>query len=164
MSISLELKLLDLACGIGGITILAARLLGPTGTVIGVDISPKSLDIARSKARKEGLSVMFMEHDIGNLAGLETQGIVEGIFDLSACAAAFVLLENPGAAVKNWAKLLKKGGKLVFDALTNDSLIPGLCFNNVKEGFNIPMVYGSSRTHASCCYCKGDADLRWIRC
>lgn len=147
MSLSPGLKLLDLACGTGGITIPAARTVGPTGTVIGVDISPKSLDIARSKAQREGLSVTFLEHDIGNLVGLETHGIKEGTFDLITCAAAFVMVENPGAAVKNWATLLKKGGKLIFDASTNDSLVPALCFDKVKEELNIPMVYGSSRTH-----------------
>ncbi len=62
-----------------------------------------------------------MEHDIGNLVGLETRGIVEGTIDLITCAAAFVLVENPGAAVKNWAKLLKKGGKLICRHLYGDN-------------------------------------------
>jgi len=141
MALSPGMKVLDLACGTGGITIPAARAVGPSGKVIGVDISTVSLDIARSKARKEDLPVTFHDHDISNLTGLE--GIIEGIFDVITCASAMVLLEDPAASVKHWATLLKAGGKLIFDTSTNDSLVVGRCFDVVKQELNMFTVNGS---------------------
>ncbi|KAK0111297.1 hypothetical protein ONS95_001668 [Cadophora gregata] len=141
MSLSPGTNVLDLACGTGGITILAARAVGPSGTVIGVDISPVSLNIARAKAIKESLPVAFYEHDISNLTGVED--IKEGTFDIVTCASAMVLLEDPADSVKHWAKLLKTGGKLIFDTSTNDSLVVGRCFDIVKEELHMFTVYGS---------------------
>src|SRR6195952_5703590 len=73
-------NVLDLACGTGAFTIPCARLAGPTGTVIGVDISPASLKVARGKAVKEGLgNVKFVEGDITDLVTewAEKEGIRE---------------------------------------------------------------------------------------
>ncbi|KAG4434760.1 hypothetical protein IFR05_009751 [Cadophora sp. M221] len=141
MALSPGFKVLDLACGTGGISMPAARTVGPSGTVIGVDISPASLKLARTKAARENLSATFLEHDIENLSGLD--GIEEGKFDVIACASAMVLLEDPGTCVKKWAKLLKPGGRLIFDTSTNDSLVPGRCFDIVKQELNMFTVYGS---------------------
>ncbi|PVH70714.1 S-adenosyl-L-methionine-dependent methyltransferase [Cadophora sp. DSE1049] len=141
MSLSPGMKVLDLACGTGGITVPTARAVGSSGAVIGVDISPVSLEFARSKAKKENLSIAFFEHDISNLTGLE--GIKEGTFDVITCASAMVLLEDPAASVKHWATLLKPGGKLIFDTSTDDSLVVGRCFDVVKQELNMFTVYGS---------------------
>lgn len=146
MKLTPGLKVLDLACGTGLLTIAAAQAVGPTGTVIGVDISPVSLDLAKEKAKKEGLSVTFLEHDISSLYGLEAEGITEGTFDVISCASAVVLLEDPSAAVKNWTKWLKKGGRIIFDAPTDDSMVAGVCLDRTKEKMGIAIT-GGSRTH-----------------
>jgi ubiquinone/menaquinone biosynthesis C-methylase UbiE len=89
--------MLDLVCGTGAIAISSARLAGPSGTVIGVDISPASLEVARGKAEKEGLgNVKFVECDIADLISgwAEKEGIREGMFDVITCASAFVLIED----------------------------------------------------------------------
>lgn len=60
--------MLDLARGTGAFATSSARLAGPSGTVIGVDISPASLEVARGKAEKEELgNVKFLEGDIAGL-------------------------------------------------------------------------------------------------
>jgi ubiquinone/menaquinone biosynthesis C-methylase UbiE len=137
-------KILDLACGTGAITIPCARLAGPTGTVIGVDISPASLEVARGKAEKEGLgNVKFVEGDIADLVSewAEKEGIREGMFDVITCASAFVLVEDQPGAVKSWAKLLKKGGKVIFDVPTGDSMVKGLALERIAEKFGIVRSY-----------------------
>lgn len=141
MSLSPGLKVLDLGCATGGISVPAARAVGPSGTVIAVDISPASLKIARSKAEKDNLFITFFEHDIKNLTGLE--GIEEGTFDVITCASAMVLLEDPAVCVQTWAKRLKTGGTLIFDTSTNDSLVPGRCFDIVKQELDMFPAYGS---------------------
>lgn len=135
MSIKPGYDILDLACGTGGVTIPAAKAVGPSGSVIGVDISGASLDIAREKASKEGLDVTFLEHDIANLGGL--RGIEEGKFDLITCASAFVLVENPSEVIKAWAKLLKKGGRMIFDAPTGGTLIKNVLLERVARELKV---------------------------
>ncbi|KAL2065403.1 hypothetical protein VTL71DRAFT_3073 [Oculimacula yallundae] len=141
MTLSPGLKVLDLACGTGGISIPAARAVAPSGSVIAVDISPVSLSIARSKAEKGNLPVTFLEHDMENLTVLA--GIEDGKFDVITCASAMVFLEDPAACVQRWASLLKPGGKLIFDTPTNDSLIPARCFDIVKQELNMFTINGS---------------------
>jgi len=143
MSLTPGLKVLDLACGTGGITIPAKKAVGPTGKVVGVDISSASLAIAREKGLEEGLDITFIHHDIGNLTGVN--GIAEGEFDVITCAAAFVLLEDPEAAVKNWAKLLKVGGRVIIDVLTKDTMVTGYVIDTVAKTMRIPLVYDRTR-------------------
>ena len=148
MALNPGFNVLDLACGTGAITIPSSRAAGTSGKVIGVDISPESLKIARAKSETEGLNVKFLEHDISNLEGLEKEGIVEGTFDVISCASAFVLLEDPHAAVNGWAKLLKRGGKLIFDVPTNDSMVQGVVLEKSARQLNIGGVsdlYGRTR-------------------
>jgi ubiquinone/menaquinone biosynthesis C-methylase UbiE len=136
-------KLLDLACGTGEISLACARLASP-GMVIGVDISPASLEVARQKAQQEGLgNVKFVEGDIADLLSewAEKEGIRQGMFDVITCASAFVLLEDQPGAVKSWAKLLKKGGKVIFDAATGDSQIKALALERVTEKLGIVRTY-----------------------
>ncbi|KAN0106347.1 S-adenosyl-L-methionine-dependent methyltransferase [Hyaloscypha variabilis] len=136
-------KLLDLACGTGEISLACARLASP-GMVIGVDISPASLEVARQKAQQEGLgNVKFVEGDIADLLSewAEKEGIRQGMFDVITCASAFVLLEDQPGAVKSWVKLLKKGGKVIFDAATGDSQIKALALERVTEKLGIVRTY-----------------------
>jgi ubiquinone/menaquinone biosynthesis C-methylase UbiE len=137
-------KILDLACGTGAIGIACARLAGPSGSVIGVDISPASLKIARRKAENEKLeNVKFVEGDIADLVSewAEKEGIREGMFDVITCASAFVLVEDQPAAVKAWAKLLKIGGRVIFDVPTEDSMIKGLAIERIAGKIGIIRRY-----------------------
>jgi ubiquinone/menaquinone biosynthesis C-methylase UbiE len=137
-------KILDLACGTGAIGIACARLAGPSGFVIGVDISPASLKVARGKAEREKLrNVKFVEGDIADLVSewAEKEGIREGMFDVITCASAFVLVEDHPGAVKSWAKLLKTGGRVIFDVPTGDSMIKGLVLERIAEKIGIVRRY-----------------------
>ncbi|KUJ07286.1 S-adenosyl-L-methionine-dependent methyltransferase, partial [Mollisia scopiformis] len=139
MSVQPGFKVLDLACGTGAVTIPAARDAGPSGTVIGVDISPVSLKIAREKALKEGLKINFVEHDIENVEGLEADGIEERKFDIVTCASAVPVLEHTAEAVKGWAKLLKKGGTLIFDVPSGGTLIKNVLLDRVAQDLKVPL-------------------------
>ena len=110
---------------------------------VGVDISGVSLSIARAKAEKTGLDVTFLQHDISFLDGVD--GISEGFFDVITCASALVLLEDRTAAVKNWTKLLKKGGRVIFDVPTSDSMIRGMVLDRVAQELGVPVVYNRAR-------------------
>ncbi|CAG8974462.1 hypothetical protein HYALB_00004158 [Hymenoscyphus albidus] len=125
------MHILDLACGTGAITLPLKRAVGPTGRVVGADISDVSLEIARSKAEDEGLDIEWVECDISTIYAVP--GIEEGSFDVVSCAAALVLLKDPGMAVREWARLLKPGGLLITGVLTGDTMVRGIVLDRVAE-------------------------------
>ncbi|RDW77427.1 hypothetical protein BP6252_05480 [Coleophoma cylindrospora] len=129
---------LDLACGTGAVTIPSKRIVGQLGTVVGVDISNASLRIARQKAEIQHLDIAFIHHDVGSLDGT---GLEQGTFDVITCAAAFVLLENPEAAVTDWSRYLKPGGKIIFDVLTKNTMIPNYLMDVVGTRMHIPLPF-----------------------
>ena len=50
------MRVLDLGCGAGDVTFVAADLVGPEGSVVGVDRSPEALARARLRAGQRGLT------------------------------------------------------------------------------------------------------------
>ena len=56
------MRVLDLGCGVGEVTLIAARLVGDTGHVTALDIDPDALDIARARAVEAGLTQVSFEH------------------------------------------------------------------------------------------------------
>ncbi|MDH3287490.1 MAG: methyltransferase domain-containing protein [Betaproteobacteria bacterium] len=58
-------RVLDVACGTGLVTRLAAPEVGPTGHVTGVDISAAMLAVARSLPPPSGASITWVEGDAG---------------------------------------------------------------------------------------------------
>src|SRR5215469_3841259 len=61
------MRVLDVGCGPGEVTFLAARLVGPEGTVIGVDRSPEAIELARQRAAAVGLTnVHFVIQDLSD--------------------------------------------------------------------------------------------------
>ncbi len=61
------MRVLDVGCGPGDLTFLAARLVGPEGMVIGVDISPEAIGVARKRAEAAGLTnVQFLTQDVSD--------------------------------------------------------------------------------------------------
>src|SRR6185503_17247830 len=63
--ISDGMKVLDAGCGAGDVSLIAANLVGSTGTVVGVDQDPNVIETARKRSRDAGLeNVTFVEGDI----------------------------------------------------------------------------------------------------
>ena len=59
------MHVVDLACGLGDVSLIAGRLVGARGSVTGVDIDQQALAIAAERANEEGLDqVRFMQADL----------------------------------------------------------------------------------------------------
>ena len=66
--IALGMRVLDIGSGSGNVAFLAARLVGPEGSVIGVDSDPAQVAFAEARAKAEGQgNVRFMAADFRDL-------------------------------------------------------------------------------------------------
>lgn len=101
-------RVLDIAAGTGEQSMLAARLVGPTGLVLSTDISAEMLQVAQSRAQQENLTTIRTQvMDAGQLdLGDET-------FDAAICRNGLMMLgPGPGQALSEIHRVLKPGRKL----------------------------------------------------
>lgn len=133
-------NVLDLACGTGLVSLMAKRVVGPTGKVTSIDVSDGMMDIAKQKAEIQGLDIEFIHHDITDLESLKGNRIRDD-YDIITCTTALVLLEDPAKAIKQWAGLLKPGGKLITDVPTEDSQPLGLIYEEMGRELEVKLPF-----------------------
>jgi SAM-dependent methyltransferase len=93
---------LDLGCGTGSLSLLAAE---QGHRVTGVDLSPAMVDLARAKLA--GRDAAFL---VGDAAA---PPVGEQRFDVVLVRHVLWALPDPGRALRNWRELLRPGGRLV---------------------------------------------------
>src|SRR5262249_35009692 len=72
-------RVLDVGSGVGDVAMLAARLVGPTGTVVGVERDAGTMARARARVAQAGLeNVTFVEADAAHVASVEAFDAVVG--------------------------------------------------------------------------------------
>ncbi len=102
------MRVLDLGCGVGEVSLLAAQIVGASGSVTGVDIDPGALEIARGRAAAEGLAhAAFVE---GNIAEFG-----EGApYDAVVGRLILIHTQDAGAVMRHAASLVRPGGIVAF--------------------------------------------------
>jgi SAM-dependent methyltransferase len=101
------MRVLDLGCGAGDATFVAADLVGPDGLVVGVDHSPDALARARLRAGQRGLTqVQFVEGDIHD-------PVPGGPFDAIVERVVLLWVPDPAAVLRRQATVLRPGGLIV---------------------------------------------------
>lgn len=101
-------RVADVGCGCGTTTLLLGEQVGPTGSVLGVDVSAPMLEHARQRARERGAShVRFVEGD-GQTFALESP------VDLVFSRFGVMFFSAPEIAFRNLHSWLAPGGRLVF--------------------------------------------------
>jgi SAM-dependent methyltransferase len=111
---------LDLGCGAGLDALLAARKVGPTGKVFGVDLCPEMIEKAHHNANLLGLhNVEFVQAAIENLPlpGESVDVVLSnGVFNLCP--------DKPGVLAEVF-RMLRPGGRLLMaDILLHDDVTP----------------------------------------
>src|SRR5271166_4525147 len=95
-------------CGRGDVSFVAARLVGPTGTVLGVDAAAEIIEVARTRGAELGLSwVDFETATIADIALDEPVDAVVGRLIL-------MHLPDPESALRQLAGLVRRGGVIAF--------------------------------------------------
>jgi ubiquinone/menaquinone biosynthesis C-methylase UbiE len=102
------LRVLDLGCGAGDVSMLAAELVGPTGFVVGIDRSQEVLSVARIRAQEAGLeNISFVRASVEEFS-------VDESFDLVIGRYILVHQPEPVAFLRKAARLVRPGGALAF--------------------------------------------------
>lgn len=102
-------RVLDIGCGCGQTTLALAQLVGPTGAVVGVDISQPMLEVARARpipAHSAEPEFSRLDAQVANFGGPP--------FDAAFSRFGVMFFDDPTAAFNNIRSALKPTGRLAF--------------------------------------------------
>jgi cyclopropane fatty-acyl-phospholipid synthase-like methyltransferase len=124
------MEVLDLGCGVGDVSVLAARMVGERGAVLGIDRAASSVEMARRRAAALGArNVRFETAELDAFDSAE-------MFD--AVIGRFVLLYQPDpiAILRRFRNFLKPNGIIAFqetDMETASQVPPSETFRRVRS-------------------------------
>jgi enediyne biosynthesis protein CalE5 len=98
-------RVLELACGTGGVGIAAADLVGPAGEVVLSDVAPEMTAIAAARAR--GLANVSARP-----LDLERIDEPDGAYDVVVCREGLMFALDPVAAAREIRRVLRPGGRV----------------------------------------------------
>jgi ubiquinone/menaquinone biosynthesis C-methylase UbiE len=105
------MRVLDVGCGGGDVAFLAAELIGPTGSVLGVDRTPAAIIHATARAESKRISnVHFVEGD-------PTQMKFDEEFDALVGRLILMYYPDPVDALRKLLPNLRPGGIVVFQEI-----------------------------------------------
>jgi 2-polyprenyl-3-methyl-5-hydroxy-6-metoxy-1,4-benzoquinol methylase len=116
------MRVLDVGCGAGDVSFLLARMVGPTGAVVGVDRSEDAVAMATARAQAMGLAqVSFSQGELDDIS-LDQP--------VDAAVGRFVLMYSaePSTALRRVAANVRAGGIVAFQEM------------NVAEAKSFPRV------------------------
>ena len=98
---------LDLGCGAGTDLLIAAQMAGPTGSVIGVDMTPAMLHRARDSAAAMGLTNVELHESLVERLPLPDAGV-----DVVISNGVIDLVPDKDAVFSELDRVLRPGGRL----------------------------------------------------
>jgi SAM-dependent methyltransferase len=100
-------RVLDVGCGTGASALPAARQVGRTGKVIGIDLAERLLEIARQKAARNNLD--NVEFHFGDM---EQPGYAHNDFDAVICIFAIFFVPDMAKQVRELWRMVRPLGQL----------------------------------------------------
>ena len=105
------MRVLDLGCGAGDVAILAAELVGPSGSVVAIDRNLQVLEVAAERARIAGLRQISFEHMSAD------DFFDDDLFDLVVGRYILIHQSDPVAVLRGAARLGRPGAAIAFHEL-----------------------------------------------
>lgn len=100
-------RVLDLGCGAGTDTLVAAQMVGPEGRVAGVDMTPEMLAKARAGSEELGVAnVELVEADV------EALPFADASFDVAISNGVIDLVPDKDAVFAELRRVLRPGGRV----------------------------------------------------
>src|SRR6478736_8089229 len=101
-------RVLDLGSGVGDVAMLVARLVGPSGEVVGIERDQRSLDRARGRVAEAGLhNVSFIQSDVSQITASKP-------FDAAVGRLILMWLPDPTSVLRQLSLLVRPGGVVAF--------------------------------------------------
>ncbi len=109
---------LDLGCGSGRDVYLASKLVGPKGSVIGIDMTSEQIKVARRhqarQAKRFGLKKSNVDFRVGYIEDLASAGIEDNSIDVVISNCVINLSPMKEKVFSEIFRVLKPGGELLF--------------------------------------------------
>lgn len=124
-------RVLDVGCGCGETTFYVARLVGPEGIAIGVDISAPMLHEAQERAKSMDILNVHFDH-----ADAQTADLGEHLYDAMISRFGVMFFSDPVKAFQNIRRALKPRAPMGF-----------ICWRTVKENPWLSLVMQALAKH-----------------
>lgn len=112
-------RVIDVCCGAGASALPAAEAVGPGGEVLGVDLSPALLELARAKARERGLTNVRFE-----VSDFEAMARPAAPYDAAVCVFGIFFFKDMAAALRSLASWVRPGGIVAVTSWGTEVLEP----------------------------------------
>lgn len=127
-------RVLDLACGPG---IVAAALAPTAGRVIGVDATPRMIELAAARCAAGGHA-----HCAFQVASAERLPFADGAFDVAVSRLAFHHFQAPAAVLAEVRRALRPDGRLVVADIVSSPVAEEAAVHNALERLRDPTHVG----------------------
>lgn len=97
---------LDVGCGRGAVLVPAAARAGPAGRVVGVDLSPEMVRLARARVDVAGVDAELRVMDAERL------DVPDASFSVVLCGFGILFLPDPERAIAGFRRALAPGGSV----------------------------------------------------
>jgi len=125
-------RVLDVAAGAGDQTLDIAQRVGPKGSVLATDLSPRILEFAKANARHAGYGNVETQ-----VADGENLNVSEASFDAAICRLGLMLFPDPG-----------KGLRAIYQALKPDGRVCTMVFSTPDSNPCIAILVSTALRHA----------------
>lgn len=126
-------RILDIATGTGAVALPAAQAVLPGGRVQAIDLSQKMLNIAARNMQRVGVD--NVDYHVMDASQLDFKS---NYFDAITCSFGLFFLPDMLSALKEWMRVLKPGGRLMFTTFADSAFLPlSEIFRSDMESFDV---------------------------
>jgi len=124
--VAVGMRVVDLACGVGDPAFTIASIVGPNGSVLGLDLTPAMLDAAASFAREHAVTNVEFRA-IPNEVQLDLD---PESFDAATCRFGLMFMADPVGAARALGRALKPGRKIAVSSWGPPEHVPFMTLPN----------------------------------